>query len=131
MKPLFSRTSLLFLQVIEDENLLDWADPETERAYLSAYSYFKRIVAAVALGDRTTAQNLYEELNELYGISDQYAYPDMANLFLSESETLGLEGGCTAAIEYAELSKGAVLDPIGSLLFGYANRDFDPEDVCP
>jgi hypothetical protein len=123
--------SLLFQQVIEDDSLLDWADPDSERAYLSAYSYFKRIMAAVFLEDRPTALDLFEELDELYGVSDQYAYADMAQAFLTDSETLGLEGGCRAAIQYARTNKAVVLDPIGSAVFGYANRDFEPEDICP
>jgi hypothetical protein len=123
--------SLLFQQVIEDENLMDWANPDVERAYLSAYSYYKQIVAYVFLGDRASAQTLYEEIDELYGVSDQYAYVDLAYSFLVDSETLGLEGGCTSAIQYARTNKAVVLDPISSTVFGYANRDFEPEDVCP
>ncbi|MFN2145380.1 MAG: hypothetical protein ACK2T7_08490 [Anaerolineales bacterium] len=123
--------SLLFQQVIDDDNLLDWANPESERAYLSAYSYFKRIVAAAFMGDRATAESLYQELDELYGVSDQYAYVDLAYAFLVDSETLGLEGGCTSAIQYARTNKAVILDPISSTVFGYANRDFEPEDVCP
>ena len=123
--------SLIFQQVTEDDNLLDWANPESERAYLSAYSYYKRIVAAAFMGDRATAESLYEELDELYGVSDQYAYVDLAYAFLVDSETLGLEGGCVSAMQYARTNKAVILDPISSPVFGYANRDFEPEDVCP
>lgn len=123
--------SLLFKQVIEDESLEDWANPDEERAFLSAYSYYKRIVAAVFMGDRATGEVIYEELDELYGVSGQYAYVDLAYAFLLDSETLGLEGGCVAAMEYARRNKAVILDPIGSMVFGYANRDFEAEDVCP
>jgi len=123
--------SLLFQQVIEDDDLLDWANPGSERAYLSAYSFYKQIVAAVFMGDRATGNSLYAELDELYGVSDQYAYVDLAYAFLVDSETLGLEGGCVSAMQYAGTNKAVVLDPISSPVFGYANRDFSPEDVCP
>ncbi len=112
-------------------SLLDWADPDSERAYLSAYSYYKRIVAAVFLGDRATARDLYEELDELYGVSDQYAYVDLAYAFLMDSETLGLEGGCVGGDAICPHEQGRNSGPDRLSMFGYANRDFEPEDVCP
>ena len=123
--------SLLFQQVIEDESLLDWADPEAEYNNLAAYSYYKRIVAAVYMENRLSAETLFNELEELYGKSDQYAYVDMAEVFLKDSQTLGLEGGCTSARQFAETNASVVLTPLGSAVFGYANPDFEPADVCP
>lgn len=123
--------SLLFQQVIEDEGLLEWADPEAEYNNLAAYAFFKRIVAAVFMDDRATAQTLYTELEESYAKSQQYAYVAMAEVFLADSETLGLEGGCTSARQYAEANASVVLTRLSSAVFGYANPDFEPADVCP
>lgn len=123
--------SLLFQQVIEDENLLEWANPEEEYNSLAAYAYYKRIVAAIFLDDRVTAEALYSEFEELYANSNQYAYVEMADVFLTDSETLGLEGGCTSARQYADANEFVVLTPIGSTVYGYANPDFGPADVCP
>ena len=123
--------SLLFQQVIEDESLLEWADPEAEYSNLAAYAYYKRIVAAVYLDDQGAAETLFEELEDLYGRSNQYAYADMAEVFLADSETLGLEEGCSSAQQYADTNQSVVLSPLGSAVYGYANPDFEPADVCP
>jgi hypothetical protein len=123
--------SLLFQQVIEDEELLEWADEEVEYNNLAAYAYYKRIVAAVFMEDRGTAQALFSELEELYARSNQYAYVEMAEVFLADSETLGLEGGCTSARQYADANQFVVLTPLGSSVYGYANPDIEPADVCP
>ena len=123
--------SLLFQQVIEDDSLLEWANPESEYNNLAAYAYYKRIVASVFLDDRTTALSLFDEFEELYGDTDQYAYVEMADAFLVDSEVLGLEGGCTSAREYASSNQAVVLTPLGSAVYGYANPDLEPADVCP
>lgn len=123
--------SLLFQQVIEDETLMDWADEEAEYNNLAAYAYFKRIVAAVFMGDRGAAQTLYSELEETYAKSKQYAYVEMAEVFLADSDALGLEGGCTSARQYAEANQFVILTSLGSSVFGYANPDLEPADVCP
>jgi len=123
--------SLLFQQVIEDETLLEWSNPEDEYNTLAAYAYYKRIVANVFLGDRGAALTLYDELDELYSKTDQYAYVRMADAFLTDSEVLGLEGGCTAARQYAASNASVVLTPLGSSVYGYANPDFEAEDMCP
>lgn len=123
--------SLLFVQVISDENLLDWSDPDEEYATLAAYAYYKQVVANIYLGDRGAAQAIYEEMNEEYGSSAQYAYVEMADAFLTDSETLGLDGGCTSAQQYAASNEYLVLTPLGSSIYGYTNRDFTAADMCP
>jgi len=122
---------LLFQQVIEDETYLEWASEVSEKNNLSAYAYFKRIVAAAFLDDRLTALTLFDEFEELYSGTDQYGYVEMADAFLTDSETLGLEGGCTSARQYAGANPDLVLTPLGSAVYGYTNPDFEPADVCP
>jgi hypothetical protein len=117
--------------VIEDEGLLEWASPEDEYANIAAYAYFKRIVAAVFLDDTPAAEVIYEEMQEEYARSEQYAYVDMAGIFLDEAAAAGAETGCQAAIDYAEINTLQILDPLGSATYGYANPDFEAEDVCP
>ncbi|HKJ27762.1 MAG TPA: tetratricopeptide repeat protein [Anaerolineales bacterium] len=123
--------ALLFEQVITDENLLDWSDPVDEFNTLSAYAYYKQIVAYVFLGDRATALAIYDEFVEEYGGTAQYGYVEMADAFLTDSEVLGLEGGCTSARQYAASNEFLVLMPLGSSVYGYTNRDFTAEDICP
>ena len=122
---------LLFQQVIEDDTYLEWANPESEYNNLAAYAYYKQIVASVYLGDRPAAEALFAELQELYDQSDQYAYVDLAQVFLAESEADGLEAACTAAREFAAANLGVVLSPLGSAVYGYANPELEPADVCP
>jgi hypothetical protein len=122
---------LLFQQVIEDDTYLEWANPETEYNNLAAYAYFKRIVAASFFNDQAAAKALFTELEELYAESDQYAYVEMAALFLTEAESLGLEEGCSAARQYAADNLFVILTPLGSAVYGYANPDLEPADVCP
>ena len=123
--------SLLFQQVIEDENLLEWAEPEEEYNNLAAYAYFKRVVAAVFLDDRAAAERLFSELEDEFARSDQYAYVEMAEVFLEESAASGLEDGCTAARLYADANEFVILTPLGSEVYGYANPDLGAADVCP
>ena len=123
--------SLLFEQVVSDENLLDWSDPDDEYNNLAAYAIYKQIVAQVFIGDRGAALALYEDFEEEYGDTTQYVYVEMADAFLVDSETLGLEGGCTSAQQYASSNQYLVLEPLSSSVYGYTNRDFTAEDVCP
>ncbi len=123
--------SLLYEQVITDDSLLEWAKEEVEYNNLAAYATYKRVVAAVFMGDRTSAETIYAELDELYGAESQFGYVEMADAFLADSETLGVEGGCTAARQYASSHQPQVLDPLGSAVYGYANPDYTPEDMCP
>jgi len=123
--------SLLFEQVIEDEQLLEWADEEEEYRNLAAYAYFKRIVAAVYLEDLAAADQLFGELDKLYGRGNQYAYVDMAEVFLAVNQSDGLEVACTAVQQYSETNKAVVLTPLSSSVYGYANPDFEPADICP
>lgn len=123
--------SLLFQQVIEDEQLLDWADEEEEYRNLAAYAYYKRIVAAVYLNDLAAAEQLFDQLETLFGRGNQYAYVDMAEVFLLVHESDGLEVACTAVQQYSETNKAVILTPLGSSVYGYANPDFEPADVCP
>jgi len=123
--------SLLYQQVMEDESLSDWMDPFLERANLSAYAYFKRVVATAFLGDLEGATTLYGQMSlELEGTS-QYIFVEMTLSFLGGFAVDGQEGGCAAAHEFAALNEEAILMPLGSAVYGYSNPDYAPEDICP
>ena len=123
--------SLLFQQVIEDDTLIEWANEEQEYNTLAAYAYYKRIVAALFQSDRPGGLALYGEMAEIYEDSPQYGFVEMADAFLANSELISLEDSCTSAREYASSHPALVLDPLGSEVYGYANPDFAPADVCP
>lgn len=124
--------ALLFSQVVEDEDLLDWLNPTEEALDLGAYSYFKRVVAAGFLAQIQSGEALLVEMRELYTGTDQDAYLEMAEAFWAAFTSTGVaENGCEAAQQYAALNQAAVLSPLGSETYGYANRDYGPMDICP
>jgi len=55
----------------------------------------------------------------------------MAQLFLEGAESESISAGCAAAKEYASANQKDVLDPLGSDVYGYTNREFTLEDLCP
>jgi hypothetical protein len=123
---------LLYAQVVEDEDLLDWNNPTQEALNLGAYAYFKRVVAAGYLAQIQQGETLLVEMVELYPDYPQSAYVEMAQAFWTAFTTSGVvEDGCAAAHQYAVLNQSAVLAPLGSITYGYANRDYGPTDICP
>lgn len=123
--------SLLYEQVITDDSLLEWAKADVEKNNLTAYAYYKRVVAAMFMGDQAAAESIFAELQDLYDKTSQYGYVEMADAFLTDSAALGVESGCTAARQYAASHQTQVLDPLGSSVYGYANPDYTSEDMCP
>jgi tetratricopeptide (TPR) repeat protein len=122
----------LYDRVINDPSLEDWMDPETEKANLSAYVLFKTGVIYTVEGQQDQANAAFEQLSNQYpqGVP-QHAYVEMANAFQQAYASDGLEAACTAAKTYASEHADQVLAPLGPQAFGYANREFTPDDVCP
>lgn len=124
--------ALLYAQVVEDEDLIDWLNPTEEALNLGAYAMFKQIVAAGYLAQIQQGESLLVEMVELYPDYPQSAYVQMAQAFWSGFTTSGVvEDGCEAAHQFAVLNQAAVLRPLGSATYGYANRDYSPTDICP
>lgn len=122
----------LYRQVIDDETLRDWAEPEAERATLSAYARFRIMVVYAVMGEADFAETAYRELRQAVPEgSAQRAYVEMAQAFLEAYRADRLEAGCAAARAYAESHAEAVLEPLGPAAFGYANPAYEPQDVCP
>ena len=120
----------LYHRVILDESLLDWADPETERANLRAFGMYRVVVTYASQGDLGDARVAYGILqNEFVDGSTGQIYARLAKAFWDVFEqTADLRQSCLAARAFAEAHRTAVLDP---LYFGYANPAFTPGDVCP
>jgi hypothetical protein len=125
--------SLLFAQVVsEGDDLLDWLNPTEEESNLSAYAYYKQVVAAGFLAQIQQGADLLTEMEEEYGGTGQVAYLQMAQAFWQAFTGSGsAEEGCNAAHQYAVLNQLAVLTPLSSETYGYANRDYGPTDICP
>lgn len=120
----------LYHRVILDDTLLDWADPQVERANLTGYSMFRVVVTYVRLHDLGDARVAYGILQNQYADSATgQAYAALGTAFWETfSETEDLELSCDAARSFASANSDLVLKP---LYFGYANPPFTAEQVCP
>jgi hypothetical protein len=125
----------LYRQVVENDDLLDWMDAESERAALGAYALFKVMVLFTMQGDVDGAQDTYQTLEQWAETYAQYpsagAYRDMAAAFLQEVAGGGYANACAEARSYAVAQSKTILRPLGSEVFGYANPDITSEDICP
>jgi hypothetical protein len=123
---------VLYDQVINNPDLLDWMEKEEEKLNIGAYARYKLVVVYALQGNLERAQSFLDEIDSVYSVNiPQRVYIDMAIEFLIAYEQGGQEAGCLAAHQFAALNAGQVLSPLGSLTFGYANPDYTPLDVCP
>ncbi len=127
----FQIAFLLYQQVIYDDNLLDWMSPDKERRNLSAYAYFKQVVATAMMGDVDQMTDLYAHMAVIYQGQDLYAFAEMALAFLTGFAAGGEQEGCVAAHQFASQHSDTILTPLGSSTYGYFNPDYEPEDICP
>jgi hypothetical protein len=108
------------------------SDP-TERQRLAAYARFRLVLIHLLQGDDEEAETELRSLQEAHPEGDPgQAFSEMAQAFwdayVSERE---IESGCEAAVDYAIRHANEVLIPLGSSNYGYRNRDYLPEDICP
>jgi len=122
---------LLYQQVISDNKLLDWMSPDYERMNLSAYAYFKQVVATAFLGDIEQATDIFADMTVIYQGQDLYSYAEMALAFLEGFAAGGAQEGCLTAQRFAAQHSSTILVPLGSSVYGYFNTDYEPEDICP
>ncbi|HUF38145.1 MAG TPA: hypothetical protein VMN57_06460, partial [Anaerolineales bacterium] len=102
------------------------------RADLAAYARFRIFAIAVALQDPAATAAALAELEANYPVGDaRRVYVEMAILFRNAYNSGGLGAACTAAAGFAESQAGKILAPLGSGVYGYANRDYTGESMCP
>lgn len=122
----------LYGRVIHDTTLDDWIDPEKERADLAAYALFKTALVYILQGQDSFAETTFKQLADTYPVgTSQHSYVLMADAFRSNYQSNGFSTACTAAREFALNHADQVLSPLSSQSFGYANKDYTPQDVCP
>lgn len=123
---------LLYDQVINNPNLLDWQDPDLEQLNLGAYVRYKIVVSFALQGDVGSARAFLDSVKNIYAsFSEQSAFMEMAELFLNAYESEGEQKACEAAIVYSAEHADVILAPLGQGVYGYANPDYTPFDICP
>jgi hypothetical protein len=128
----FRESLVLYQQVISSTELQDWMDPITERAVLAAYARFKMFAIYTMLGQEELAAATLDSFDtNVPDDSPQAGYLLLARLFKQTGGGQNPTDACSAVQEAAANNADQILAPLGSQVFGYANRDYLPEDICP
>ena len=118
-------------RVNSDLALVDWMDPEVEKANLSAYALFKTAVVSLIQNKVDLAQATFDQLAASYPPGTKgHAFVELAVAFQAAYPAGGVPSGCAAARQYAVDHPDQVLLLLGSAVYGYANRDVSPQDIC-
>lgn len=119
-----------YSHVQEDDALLDWVDPEIERANLSALAGFKTVLVDILENDLDAAQTTLDDLTRQFPQGTTGAsFRAMAEAFWDEYQLTGeIDAACMTAQAYAQENSAQILEV---LYFGYSNPSYSAEDVCP
>jgi hypothetical protein len=119
-----------YLGVIEDDELQDWADPEYERAILSAFASFRLIHTHLLLADSEAAEIAHTILLSNFPPgSIGYDFALMGDEFWFQYQsTNDIISACVSAQAFALSHHETIID---ALYFGYANPTYTVEDICP
>ncbi|RPI32928.1 MAG: hypothetical protein EHM70_07575 [Chloroflexota bacterium] len=100
---------------------------------LAAYSRYRIMLLHTARGWQVEAQTVYDYLQRLFPQGNSgHPYAELATAFWTEYQaTKDMSQACAAARDYAAEHQDDVLTLLGSAYYGPANRDYQPEDVCP
>jgi len=126
----YDQAHQLYRQVILDEALDDWVSGLDSRADLAAFAMYRTVLAYLMEKDGGDARVAYGILQNSFpdGAAGS-AYARLARAFWEAYEpTEDMAAGCLAAESYAAAHPAETLDP---LAFGYANRVYSPDDMCP
>ena len=134
-----------YSQAISDSSLERWTLPN-ERDYMTAYAFYRRMLASVLNGNQSGAASAFADLQSRFpltlivtndeGQEEEVAstepgiiYTQMAIAFWDNYSRFGDHGtACAEAVSFAQRNS-AVLSPLNS--FGYANRQYVAVDMCP
>ncbi len=116
-----------FLKVVQDDNLSDWISGGEN---LSAYAYYRIGLITLLLDGEARTQYPFAQLQGAYPPGTEgSAYLDLAGVFWEfYSEGQDWSSACHAAIDYARENSQTIIEP---LYYGYANKTYSPEDMCP
>jgi hypothetical protein len=112
--------------------LEDYLDPKVEKPNLGAYAAYMIAAIDAKRGETDTAQAAIDKMEQAYpGGTTQHAFVEMANAYLQALSSGGEASACEAVQAFASSHAEQVLIPLGQKTFGYANKDFLPQDMCP
>jgi len=128
----FDQAQLGYGLVVDDDSLVDWHAPDQERPNLVAYALFKIGLTHTLLNQPDLARAAFDRLQAEYPPGTLgHAYVELAEAFRAAYPAGGVANGCAAARQYAADHPQDILLPLGSQVFGYANPDYTPQDICP
>jgi hypothetical protein len=150
----FDRALALYLRAIAGTDLLGWSrgrlwpdiwysvsggpsatpTPDLDESIrLGAYGRYRILLIHAARGNVAEALAVYDDLQQMFPAgSPGHPYARLATAFWESSQSgASVEDGCRSAIEYAAGHAGDVLEPLGSGFYGWFNRDYTPQDICP
>ena len=128
----FEQALLGYGQVVDDASLVDWNEPEVEKPNLAAYALFKIGLTHLLLDQPDLAQAAFDRQEADFPAGALgHAYVELAEAFQEAFPAGGVPNGCVAARQYAADHPQEVLVPLSSEMFGYANPDYSPQDICP
>lgn len=119
-------------RVMDDASLIEWLDPGLERPNLTAYALFRIAVTHLLLNQADLAQQAFDrQIADFPPGALGHAYVELASAFQDAFPAGGVPNGCSAARQYAIDHPQEILVPLSSAMFGYANPDYSPVDICP
>jgi hypothetical protein len=129
----------LYRQVIDDPTLDDWVAGEDGHQQLAAYARFRVMLAILQIGDLGSAEEALGELQLAHpagtpgagfaglGAAFWSAFAS-ANQGAQPPSPAAVAAGCQAAQAYSLTHSEETID---LLYYGYANRVYDAESICP
>jgi hypothetical protein len=150
----YDKAMLAYQAAIEDETLLGWnparlgfdplvgegtpvpifpPDDPNERPRLEAYARFRMLLIELVRGRLDRAEDQLRILErDIDHESSAYPFVELSQMAwqaYQESEDIGV--ACSVAIDYGSSHPQDVLVPLGGTYYGWTNRDYEPEDICP
>lgn len=121
-------------RVITDDALKDWHAEigyrtQTDRAELTAYARFRLLLIGVVQGQANARDQLDQLTAQFPEGSPAHDTQQMAQTFWDKYQaTQDIKAACVAANDYAN-EQYQIFEDLN--LFGYANRFYTPDDMCP
>lgn len=121
----------LYTEVIQNDNLDDWMDPERERRLITGYAEYKIFTIWLINDEIPRAENFFEEMRSKYHQNTDSTYLGAMEMFYDAYQTSGLDAACNSARFYLEQNQAQLLSLLGSETFGYGNPEIGIDDLCP